>query len=313
MRIGLVVDATCDMPSAIFEQYGIEILPISIKIGETTFADIRDEDATLAFLESDVAERGIDAETSSISVDQIRDLFLRKLVIDFDYVFCLTVMRSRSPVYDNANQASFAILNDYKPIRHAAGHSTPFSLRVIDTQNVFAAQGVTMLEAAQMIAAGETPPKIRGRIEQLVPNTHGYLIVRDLQYMRARTRKRGDTSVSLFSASVGTMLDIKPILHGCAGKTEPVAKVRGFEAAARKLFMYAADRVRGGLLTPNVCLSYGGPLDEMRSLIGYESLRESCANHGVTLHESVMSMTGMVNLGKGCLILGFAAEGQRLS
>ena len=64
MRIGLVVDATCDMPSAIFEQYGIEILPISIKIGETTFADIRDEDATLAFLESDVAERGIDAETS---------------------------------------------------------------------------------------------------------------------------------------------------------------------------------------------------------------------------------------------------------
>lgn len=313
MRIGLVVDATCDMPSAIFEQYGIEILPISIKIGETIFADIRDEDATLAFLESDVAERGIDAETSSFSVDQIRDLFLRKLVIDFDYVFCLTVMRSRSPVYDNANQASFAILNDYKPIRQAAGHSTPFSLRVIDTQNVFAAQGVTMLEAAQMIAAGETPPKIRGRIEQLVPNTHGYLIVRDLQYMRARTRKRGDTSVSLFSASVGTMLDIKPILHGCAGKTEPVAKVRGFEAAARKLFMYAADRVRGGLLTPNVCLSYGGPLDEMRSLIGYESLREACADHGVTLHESVMSMTGMVNLGKGCLILGFAAEGQRLS
>ncbi len=313
MRIGLVVDATCDMPSSVFEQYAIEILPISIKIGDTVFADVRDEGATLAFLESDIAERGIDAETSSFSVEQIRELFLRKLVIDFDYVFCLTVMRNRSPVYDNATQASFAILNEYKPIRAASGHNSPFSLRVIDTQNLFAAQGVTMIEAARLIAAGDQPPKIRARIEQLVPNTHGYLIVRDLQYMRARTRAKGDKSVSLFSASLGTMLDIKPILHGCSGHTEPVAKVRGFEAAARKLFMYAADRVRDGLLTPNVCMSYGGPLGEMRSLVGYESLRTVCADHGVTLHESVMSMTGMVNLGKGCLMLGFAAEGQTLS
>ena len=313
MRIGLVVDATCDVPPEVFERYGIVVLPISIKIGNTTFADTHDQDATLAFLESDVAERGIDAETSSFGVEQIRDLFLQKLVIDFDYVFCLTVMRSRSPVYDNANQASFAILNEYKPIRQSAGHNTPFALRVIDTQNVFAAQGITLLEAARMITAGEQPPKIRARIEQLVPHTHGYLIVRDLQYMRTRTRKRGDNSVSLFSASVGTMLDIKPILHGCAGNTEPVAKVRGFEAAARKLFLYAAERVKGGLLTPDVCMSYGGPLEELHALPGYESLRTACAQNGITLYESVMSMTGMVNLGKGCLIIGFAAEGQTLS
>lgn len=137
--------------------------------------------------------------------------------------------------------------------------------------------------------------------------------MRDLQYMRTRTRKRGDNSVSLFSASVGTMLDIKPILHGRAGNTEPVAKVRGFEAAARKLFLYAAERVKGGLLTPDVCMSYGGPLEELRALPGYESLRTACAQNGVTLYESVTSMTGMVNLGKGCLIIGFAAEGQTLS
>jgi DegV family protein with EDD domain len=313
MRIGLVVDATCDMPSAVLQQYGIVILPISIKIGDTVFADTRDEGATLNFLDSDIAERGIDAETASFTVDQIRDLFLKKLVIDYDYVFCLTVMKNRSPIYNNASQASFAILSDYKPIRAAANHNTPFSLRVVDTQNVFAAQGVTMIEAARMIAAGEQPPKIRARIEQLVPKTHGYLIVRDLQYMRARTKKKGENSVSLFSASIGTMLDIKPILHGNSGQTEPVAKVRGFDAAARKLFIYAAERVRDGLITPDVCMSYGGPLEEMRALAGYESLRSVCADHGVTLHESVMSLTGMVNLGKGCLMLGFAAEGQTLS
>jgi DegV family protein with EDD domain len=309
MRIGLVVDATCDMPSPVFEQYGIVVLPIRIKIGDAVFADSRDEQAMLRFIESDIAERGIDAETQSFSVEQIRDLFLQKLVIDYDYVFCLTVTRNRSPIYDNATQASFAILNDYKPIRAAAGHHTPFSLRVIDTQNVFAAQGVTMIEAAQMIAADEPPPKIRGRIEQLVPNTHGYLIVRDLQYMRARTSKKGEKSVGFISASLGSMLDIKPILHGNRGETGPVAKIRGFDNAVRKLFLHAADRVRGGLLSPNVCMSYGGPLKEMRALPGYNSLRGVCADHNVALHESMMSLTGMVNLGKGCLMIGFAAEG----
>lgn len=313
MRIGLVVDATCDMPSEVFERYGIVVLPISIKIGDTVFADTRNEQTMLNFLESDIAERGVDAETASFSVEQIRDLFLKRLVIDYDYVFCLTVTRNRSPIFDNATQASFAILNEYKPIRAEAGHNTPFALRVIDTQNVFAAQGVTMIEAARMIAAGEQPPKIRARIEQLVPNTHGYLIVRDLHYMRARTSKKGEKSVSLFSASLGTVLDIKPILHGNRGQTGPIAKVRGFDNAARKLFLYAAERARNGLLTPDVCLSYGGPLEEMRTLPGYNSLREVCQSNGVNLHESVMSLTGMVNLGKGALMMGFAAEGQKFS
>ncbi|MES2669977.1 MAG: DegV family protein [Pseudomonadota bacterium] len=310
MRIGLVVDATCDMPSNILEKYGIVILPLTIKIGEAVFADIRDEQSALAFIDSDIAQRGFDAETSSFSVDQIHDLFLKRLVIDYDYVFCLTMMKNRSPVFNNATQASFVILNDYKPIRTSAGHNTPFSLRVIDTQNLFAAQGVAMIEAAQMIAAGEQPPKIRARIDQLVPNIQGYLIVRDLHYMRARTRKKGEASVSLFSASLGSMLDIKPILHGNRGETGPVGKARGFDNAARKLFAYVVGRIRGGLLSPNVCMSYGGPVEEMRALPGYSALRDICLSQGVTLHESTMSLTGMVNLGKGALVIGFAAEGQ---
>lgn len=311
MRIGLVVDATCDMPASVLERYGIVILPISIKIGDTVFEDTRDEDAALAFIQSGLAERGADAETASVSVDQIRDLFLQKLILDYDYVFCLTVMKNRSPIYDNAMQASFAILNEYKPIRLAANHNLPFSLRVIDTQNVFAAQGVTMIEAAEMIAAGEQPSKIRTRVEQLVHDTHGYLIVQDLHYMRARTRKKGESSVSLLSASLGTMLDIKPILHGNMGNTEPVGKVRGFENAAKKLFDYTALRVRDGLLSPHVCMSYGGPLAEMRALPGYRTLRDMCVQKDVTLHESLMSLTGMVNLGKGALMLGFAAKGEK--
>ena len=56
-----------------------------------------------------------------------------------------------------------------------------------------------------------------------------------------------------------------------------------------------------------VCLSYGGDLAELRGLHGYASLSETCAEHGVELLESPMSVTGMVNVGVGAVTLGFAA------
>ncbi|MGV8942334.1 MAG: DegV family protein [Lysobacter sp.] len=310
MRIGLVVDSACDLPLEYLQDHGVTILPITVRIGQAVLADHRNEEATLEFLDSHVAEGGAEAETMPFTVQQIQRLFLERLVIDFDYVFCLTITRTRSPIYDNAQQASFAILNEYKPTRTGAGNTTPFALRVIDTQNVFAAQGITAVEAIRLRDAGEGAPKIRARLENLALHTHGYVVPRDLYYLRARLRSKGDRSVGLVSAALGSMLDIKPVLHCHRGVTGRVAKVKGFDAAVEKLFAYTIGRIRTGLMTPTVCLSYGGQLDEMRSLPGYTALREACAANNIELFESVMSLTGMVNVGKAALAVGFAAEGQ---
>src|SRR3546814_10168359 len=115
MRIGLVVDSACDLPKDFIERHSIEILPIAVRIDGTTQVDYRDQAATLAFLDSHIAERGVNAETIPYTVEQIRDLFLQKLVIDYDYVFCMTITRTRSPTFDNPQKASYAILNEYTP------------------------------------------------------------------------------------------------------------------------------------------------------------------------------------------------------
>ena len=308
MRIGLVVDSACDLPGDYLRSHDITILPIAVRIGDEIREDQRDERVTLDFLRSHLAERGAEAETMPFTVDQITELFLRKLVIDYDYVFCMTITRTRSPIYDNALQASYAILNDYRPIRSAAGHDTPFALRVVDTQTLFAAQGITAVEAVRLIAAGEGAPKIRARLENLALHTYGYMIPRDLFYLRARARTKGDRSVGLVSAALGSALDIKPVLRGYRGATEPIGKIKGFENAVQRLLAHTADRVRRGLMTPTVCLSYGGELDEMRALPGYDDLRVTCQSYNVEMFESVMSLTGMVNVGKGALVVGFASE-----
>ena len=308
MRIGIVVDSACDLPQDFIAQHHIVLLPITVRIGEAMLADHRDEQATLSFLHAHVAENGAEAETIPFSVAQIRDLFLSKLVIDYDHVFCMTIARTRSPIHDNAMQASFAILSDYKAVRQAAGFNTPFALRVLDTQNLFAAQGVTAVEAVRLRDSGASVQQIRERLEQLALNVHGYMVPRDLYYLRARARHKGDRSVGLLSAALGSALDIKPVLHGYRGQTGPVAKIKGFDNAVQKLFDFVGQRVQAGLMTPTVCISYGGELTDLHALPGYATLRQTCQSHGVEVFEAVMSLTGMVNVGKGALTIGFADQ-----
>jgi fatty acid-binding protein DegV len=150
--------------------------------------------------------------------------------------------------------------------------------------------------------------QIRERLEMLAQNVHGYMVTRDLYYMRARARHKGDRSVGLLSAALGSALDIKPVLHGYRGQTGPVAKIKGFDNAVQKLFDFVGQRVKAGLMTPTVCVSYGGELADLRALPGYATLQQTCQAHGAELFESVMSLTGMVNVGKGAVTIGFADE-----
>ena len=307
MRIGVVVDSACDLPRAFLDQNTVAVLPITLRIGDHTFHDNRDVAVTQSFYREHFGQRGQDAETSPFTVEQIRDLFLQRLVLEYDHVLVLTIAASRSPIHDNAQQAALAILTAYKTARKKAGQAGPFTVRVIDTQNLFAGQGVTAVEAVRLIKAGASINDVRERVEALVPQTYGYMLPRDLYSLRARAQKKGDRSVGWLSVAVGSALDIKPLIRGNRGKTSAVAQLRGFDEGARKLLDFAGERVSAGLLTPTLCLSYGGELKEMEALPGYVELMARCRARKVEVFASVMSMTGAINVGEGALAIGFAS------
>ncbi len=308
MRIGLTVDSACDLPREFLDQHNVVVLPIAVKIDQTVFSDERDPAATLRFYRESLGDRGHAAETLPYTVEQIRELFLSRLVCEFDFVFCLTIMSTRSPIHENCVMASREILRYYHPIRKKAGLKGIFQMRVIDSQTLFAGQAITVLDGVRLIEAGADHNTIRERLELLVKNTYAYMLPRDLYYLRARAAKKGDKSVSWFKAALGTALDIKPILQAYRGQTGAVGKAKGFDGGALALFGYAADRVRKGLLAPYVNLSYGGELNKLYALPGYEQLARTCEEHGVQIGATGMSITGMVNVGEGAVTLGFAAE-----
>ena len=306
MRIGLVVDSACDLPQDFCRQHGIIILPVTIHVGKEEFVDRRDADATLEFYRRHLANAA-HAETAPLSPEQIKDLFLQRLVLDYDFVFCLTVASSRSPIFENATQASLAILSEYKPVRARAGQPGPFALRVIDSQNLFAAQGVLAAEAARMIAEGHAPNRIRERLDSLIPALYMYGLPSDLYHLRARAHKKGDKSVGWFKYAVGSALDIKPLIRAHRNETASIASIRHFDEGSKRLCHFVSERIRAGLLTPTICVSFTGELEKLQKLPGYQELIEVAQQHAVTVHTSVASITACINVGEGALNIAFCA------
>jgi len=308
MRIGLVVDSGCDLPKSFIDEHGILVLPISIRIGDELFVDDRDPQRIKDFYQRHALDKSHDAESVPYSVEQIKNLFLERVVVDFDYALVETVPKSRSPIFSNATEASHAILREYKPIRRQAGVEGPFALRVIDSQTLFAGQGVLAAETIRLIKAGVKVNEIRQRIEGLASKATGYGVVPDIYYLRERARKKGDKSVGWLGAFLGTALDIKPILCARADETFPAAKVRGFEKGVQTMFEHAAKCVERGLLAPVVCVSYAGDAEAAKQLPGYERLARAAEAHDVQLLTASMSLTGGVNIGPGAVSVGFISE-----
>lgn len=191
MRIGIVVDSACDLPREFLDQHGVLIMPITLRIGDALIEDRRHPEETQAFYARHLDRKSEDfAESIPYSVAQIERLFLERLVLDYDYVFCLTITSTRSPIFDHAMQASRAILTKYKAIRRDAGMEERFGLAVFSTRNLFTGQAVPVAEAVRLIRLGGLPSEIGARLKQLIDETHTYLVPADLFHIYKRASKR---------------------------------------------------------------------------------------------------------------------------
>lgn len=308
MRIGIVADASCDLPADFYREHRIGILPITIRLGEEQLVDERDPAATLRFYAEQLAEKGLDAETAALTAEQIRSRFLEQLVLDHDYVFCITITATRSPIFENATKASFAILTDYKTPRSAAGVSGPFALRVVDSRNMFCGTGVLAAEAAKLVRKGAQPNEIRKRLDDLREHICGYMVPGDLYYIRNRGIKKGEKSVGLISYAIGSALDIKPVILCYRGETQPIAKIRSYERAVERMFEHVAKQIEAGIDTRHVCISYGGDPALVPGLPGFDRMAAAARAEGVEILTSIMSATAAVNTGARCVAIAYGGE-----
>ena len=59
MRIGFLVDATCDLPESYFSSGDVLVMPISVRIKDHVLVDSRDQAATREYLEGNIAKEAV--------------------------------------------------------------------------------------------------------------------------------------------------------------------------------------------------------------------------------------------------------------
>ena len=304
MKVGVVIDASCDLPRSYVEEHELEILPGYLEFGGKELLDIRDPRDTLSYYRRYIADKSIEARTRAWPVEQITKLFLEDLVLRYDRVLVLCVSASRGRVFSHATEASYAILQGYREKRAAAGLADSFALRVLDTKSVGPGEGIITHEAVRMVEE-ESPPfeKLRRSVTELTQRTVTYLVPNDLFYLRHRASTKGETSMGIAAYQFGRALDIKPIIEMRRGTSRVITGVRRFERAVAEILERVRETIRFGRIMPVVVMSFGGDPRIIRELPAYQDFEGFAATHRIQLHLSVMSATLAVNVGPGAFSL----------
>ena len=106
------------------------------------------------------------------------------------------------------------------------------------------------------------------------------------------------------SYTLGSMLDVKPVIRAFNGETEAWAKVRSYDAAIERVAEVIGDSAEAGTIEPIVNVGYGGPGETLEKIAPYQALRERLAARDVKVLESHMSLTAGINVGRGALAFG---------
>ncbi len=217
----IYTDSAADLPSHIYEEYDIRIIPMDYLInGKTVTFDTKASDRDRYCKELYEAQRqGADVHTSQITPFRYIEAWTRDLEEGRD-ILCLTFSSGLSATWENAVNAASQLKEDY-PDR---------KICVIDTLSATAGLGVLVYTACLNRAKGMSIEENAAWMkEKSIYMCHRFT-VGDLDYLHKGGR------VSAAVALIGGMLNIKPVLViDDEGKLQVTAKARGMNAAWKNM------------------------------------------------------------------------------
>ncbi len=308
MRVGIAIDVTTDVSDEFVSENNIFVLPSTLRLGKHSVVQGRDAESVREFYRKHSGSMQHDSESIALSVKEVEDLFLNKLVLEYDYIFLITLSSTHSDTYDNAHKASFTILQSYTSVRESSAVLGPFALRVVDSQNLFAGPGVLAWEAVRMVRENVAPVEIRKRLDELAPHIYNFTVPLDLYSLRVRGAQRGDDSINWFRYTVARLFDVKPVIRTNRSMSVPIATIRHFDKAVENVFRHGVTQIRKGLLVPMIGVSYGGDIGKLRAMPGFAEFSKVAAEHGVELMLSVMSPAAAINIGAGAVSLAYCSK-----
>ena len=220
-----VTDSSCDLSEAMVRELDLSVLPLSFHIGENSYKDHPDRREMDPKDFYDRIRSGAMPTTSAVNPEEYIE-HLTPFLEQGQDVLVLAFSSGLSTTCQSA-QIAAAELSERYPER---------KLLVVDTLCASMGQGLLCWHAAQKRLAGESMEAVRDWCEENKLRLCHWFTVDDLMHL-----KRGGR-VSAATAVVGTMLQIKPVLHvDDEGRLINVSKARGRRASLDALVSKAGE------------------------------------------------------------------------
>lgn len=238
MPVRIVTDSACDLPEAVCEELGVEVVPLTIRFGEREYVD-RKELSTDAFWR-ELESASVLPETSAPSVGAFEETFRRLADEGADGIVCINLSARLSATMQSAQVAAKA-LDGQMPVE------------IIDSQSASMGTGNLVLHAARRARAGASLDDIVQEVNDRRARQHVFAALDTLEFLRKGGRIGGA------QAMLGSMLSIKPLIVVADGAVEPAGKVR----TRSKALKFLIDQVPAGEVEQISVLHANAPdLDE---------------------------------------------------
>lgn len=212
MSVVVMTDSTAYIPADVRAQFNIEMLPLNVLIDDVSYEEEIDLTAEAFY---PLVRKAKDLpKTSQPSIGYITDR-LEKLAKDYDAVISIHL--------------SSGISGTYQALVAASNMVDGITVYPFDSEISCMAQGFYVLEAAEMAQAGSDATTIMQRLQEIKQSMRGYFVVDDLTHLHRGGRLNGA------QALLGSVLQVKPVLHFVDKIIVPFEKIRTQKKAIKRI------------------------------------------------------------------------------
>jgi len=205
MTIRIVTDSASDISLEEAESLGIEIVPLSIRFGETEYTDLVDLSVSDFYLK--MSENDLLPSTAAPSPGAFEAAFKRCVEAGAEGVICINLSLALSATGQAAQLAADA-LADTVPVR------------CIDSKSITCGLGTIIRNAAEAAKNGRSMDEIVSLVENLASRTRIFATLDTLENLKKGGRIGGA------KAMLGTMLQFKPCLDLSSGEVVEAGRQR---------------------------------------------------------------------------------------
>jgi len=219
-RVKLIVDSTTDLPLEWLAHWDIPVLAVYVNFGEESFLDDGIALPKAEFYRRLAASRSL--PTTSAPAPGVAQQLMRRQLDNAEHVVFFTVASRFSSLYNT--------------VRLAAQDVDPKRITVVDSGQASMGLGWMVVAAAEAAERGAGPDEVLAAARSACERLKLWAAIDTLEYLRRGGR------VNTLVASLGTLLQIKPIINVKDGEVGVVQRVRTMNKAIQTLIDLAHDQ-----------------------------------------------------------------------